>query len=303
MTQRRWNRQRIIAAIQERQQRGLKLTDVDEHDVGLAQAARAYFGGWSAAVQAAGFTPAYPKWNQERVLKAILDRRRQGLSLQRVWGSDRPLYLAAHRHFGSWQNALEAAGIKGRRRQQWSKQRVLTELRVWYRTSNGEHSEAESPTDGRHHQVLRQPAKRPPRRRAGVSTGKVEQTLCDRGHSGPVRPRAFREEGERPGTPVRRSAALRQLATGAAGRRRRTARVRALDARACRRRNPGPARAGTLADQRLARAPSALCGRSALLRRLAPGRAGGRTIPHPARSETLSKVWKLWVMSVASTGR
>ena len=57
MTQRRWNRQRIIAAIQERQRRGLKLTDVDEHDVALAQAARAYFGGWAAAVQAAGSTP------------------------------------------------------------------------------------------------------------------------------------------------------------------------------------------------------------------------------------------------------
>lgn len=137
MTQRRWNRQRIIVAIQERQQRGLKLTDVDEHDVGLAQAARAYFGRWSAAVQAAGFTPAYPKWNQQRVLEAVLERRRQGLSLQRAWSSDRALYLAAHRHFGSWQDALEAAGVKGRRRQRWSRQRVLTELRIWHRASTG----------------------------------------------------------------------------------------------------------------------------------------------------------------------
>jgi hypothetical protein len=31
--------------------------------------------------------------------------------------------------------------------------------------------------------------------------------------------------------------------------------------------------------------------------------AAKRAIPHPARSETLSKVWTLWVMSVARAGR
>ena len=118
---RRWNRDKIIAAIQERQRLGLKLTDVAKLDVGLFSAACRHFGNWANAVKAAGLTPAFPKWSQQRVLEVIRRHQQQGLSLTGIWSSDRPLYLAARRHFGSWQSALAAAGLPTTRRQKWSR--------------------------------------------------------------------------------------------------------------------------------------------------------------------------------------
>jgi hypothetical protein len=61
------------------------------------------------------------------VLQALRQRQKQGLPLSTHHG----LYQAARRIFGTWNAALEAAGLASRRRQKWSKERVIDQLRRW----------------------------------------------------------------------------------------------------------------------------------------------------------------------------
>lgn len=72
--------------------------------------------------------------DRDSVLRAILERERLGLPLncEAIKGATRPLYSAAVRRFGSWRNALSAAGIDaisiGRKRE-WDKAKILNRLR------------------------------------------------------------------------------------------------------------------------------------------------------------------------------
>lgn len=72
--------------------------------------------------------------DRESVIQAILRRERDGLPLhsEAVRGQARPLYGGAIRHFGSWRNALLAAGINARtveRRRGWDKAKIVARLR------------------------------------------------------------------------------------------------------------------------------------------------------------------------------
>ena len=57
--QRKWDRQRVIAAIQERQQAGkaLRYSAVRVEAGGLVGAAKTYLGSWTKALAAAGVEP------------------------------------------------------------------------------------------------------------------------------------------------------------------------------------------------------------------------------------------------------
>lgn len=95
------------------------------HDGGLDQAAYRFFGSRSKALNAAGFpTPAWPVWTSERVIAAIQTKVQQQSSLRGITQSDPKLYEAAQRHFGSWPNALQAAGV-GDSTPPWTAARVL----------------------------------------------------------------------------------------------------------------------------------------------------------------------------------
>ncbi len=66
------------------------------------------------------------KWNKERVIEAIRDRHRRGLSLTTVWKEDVALYAAAGYYHGTWRQAVSAAGVPDAHRyRKWSKQRVV----------------------------------------------------------------------------------------------------------------------------------------------------------------------------------
>ena len=72
--------------------------------------------------------------NRESVIRAILRRERDGLPLncEAVKEASSQLCSGAFRHFGSWRNALRAAGIKVavvERRREWDKARIITRLR------------------------------------------------------------------------------------------------------------------------------------------------------------------------------
>ena len=75
------------------------------------------FGDWDKALRAAGFDPERTRirssGDEERIVKEIRAMRRENLPLNAHYVlKHRPkLFSAAVRHFGSWSNALVAAGI------------------------------------------------------------------------------------------------------------------------------------------------------------------------------------------------
>ena len=73
------------------------------------------------------------QWTRERIIRDLLGREAKGLSLS-VGGEgvDRLMYAAARRIFGSWRNALQAAGITPTRVltwERWSPARILVMIR------------------------------------------------------------------------------------------------------------------------------------------------------------------------------
>ena len=66
------------------------------------------------------------RWTREKVIEAI--RKRHPLLLSRTWRQDQGLYGAAKKHFGTWRGAVIAAGLEPTRKQ-WSRDRVLAEIR------------------------------------------------------------------------------------------------------------------------------------------------------------------------------
>jgi hypothetical protein len=132
----KWTRQQVIQAIQNRYLQGLPMTYAGDRN--LAAAARKCFGSWTEALMVAGLsTEAHRKrrrsWSREDIIREIQARRRQGLKTTDVCRSDGRLAAAAQRYFGRWHNALVAAEIlppdaKPRTLQSWSRQRVIREI-------------------------------------------------------------------------------------------------------------------------------------------------------------------------------
>jgi hypothetical protein len=127
MTRAKWNKQRVIAAIRQRQQQGLSMRGVKDDDGSLFDAAVRYCGGWHKALVAAGL-PSKPKrrWTRDLVLTAVWAWHQERLS--KGWTRDSGLIHAAMKHFGSWRKALVAAGIPVQASQRWTRERVSAAL-------------------------------------------------------------------------------------------------------------------------------------------------------------------------------
>jgi hypothetical protein len=110
----------------------LPLTFNSHKDVKLQRSAKKHFGGWRRAVESLGLgSELRRRWTDQAVIDAILHRRALGLdlSLSVTRKEDSGLFGAAVNHFGTWHNALQAAGIEARVRQRWSKEKVVERLR------------------------------------------------------------------------------------------------------------------------------------------------------------------------------
>lgn len=131
---RKWNRQTVIAAIHARHEQGLPMTGVKRNDSPLLLAARTVFGTWHEALTAAGLVGAGSLriWNRSRVLVAIQARHNQGLPLTGIWKDDPVLACAAKRLYGSWSQAVKAAGCKPATRR-WNKQLVIEAIQARHR--------------------------------------------------------------------------------------------------------------------------------------------------------------------------
>lgn len=112
-----WNQKRIVAAILQlaKKHQLLCYSIVHQHHRSLYEAARTHFGSWRKALITAGINPAFvPKsrqWEKEDVIEAILARavRNEPLSVTKVTPSSLPHW--GIRLFGSWETALESAGL------------------------------------------------------------------------------------------------------------------------------------------------------------------------------------------------
>ena len=131
-----WTRTTVMEAIRARHKQGLSMCRAWREDRSLYGAAARIFGTWKDAISACGIEPfTRLNWTKQRVIEAIRTRQRQGLPLRGLTQLDPNFYQIAHRRFGSWHNALEAAGIKSEPRIKWSKERVIKELRAAHRLS------------------------------------------------------------------------------------------------------------------------------------------------------------------------
>lgn len=128
---RKWDKQRVLAAIRRRHEQGLSLTSVWKDDKSLYFAGWQHFGGWQEALFAAGFERTQRKWSRERVLVALREWHRLGVPMHKIAVVDRRVCSAAFHYFADWQTALLAAGIPPTLPRTWTKRRVTAELRAW----------------------------------------------------------------------------------------------------------------------------------------------------------------------------
>lgn len=141
----RWTKPRIIAVIKDAKRKGADLhwSSVTQRRDELGKAAFAslqprLFGRWDRALHAAGLdadeVSIYRSWDRNSILFELraLHRDKEPMSSGQLQKSDPGLYAAAVRHFGSYQKALESAGIDPadvQQRRQWTKESVTSALK------------------------------------------------------------------------------------------------------------------------------------------------------------------------------
>jgi hypothetical protein len=139
----RWSKDEIGLEILRLYASGQPLSygEVQRNNLRLLRAATRYFGSWKGAIEYAGLDYArirrYRIWTRERIVEQIRKYHREGKDLSWRHVSlilDPPLAAAAIRanRFGSWQAALEAAGLdydEIRRHRSWDADQVKEELR------------------------------------------------------------------------------------------------------------------------------------------------------------------------------
>src|SRR5580692_5814910 len=80
------------------------------------------------------------KWTRERIIRGILQYEAEGLPLTvGEPGISQSLYSAGSRVFGSWQNAIQAAGLPsklGKCGEKWPPSRILKLIRSLARSNN-----------------------------------------------------------------------------------------------------------------------------------------------------------------------
>jgi hypothetical protein len=104
-----------------------------QEDPPLYRAAKCYFGSWREAAIAAGHPSNRRCWTEQTVIEAIQARQRKHLPLQNVGRHDPGLAYAASRVFGSWVNALRAAGVKIQPPRRWTASSVVAQIQHWHR--------------------------------------------------------------------------------------------------------------------------------------------------------------------------
>ena len=115
-----WSREKIIQMIRSLTAEQLTYGRMTKEHLLLYSAAYRKFGNWSNALQAAGFNEeqimsffSNRKWTAEKILATIQEMYKKKKKLGSGWmqKNEPSLFSAAFRRFGSWGNAIQAAGL------------------------------------------------------------------------------------------------------------------------------------------------------------------------------------------------
>ncbi|HEY5040364.1 MAG TPA: hypothetical protein VIJ93_14975 [bacterium] len=123
----KWSKEKIVETIKELQKQAVDISAsyISKNQIPLFTAAcsRRYFSSWSNAVKAAGIDydqileagkarrrKKLTKWSRAQVLEEV--RKAESPNLLTTYRDRLALYSAARREFGSWKQALEAAGYR-----------------------------------------------------------------------------------------------------------------------------------------------------------------------------------------------
>jgi len=139
--ERRWSQDAMMEELRRLYHEGVHITawDLTRHGRSdLIAAARTYCGGVAHARSLAGI-PLAPlakdreRWDQERIVNEILSLHKAGESLAPAQ-IPRKLASAAHYHFGSYRNAVEAAGLDYSavrlKREAYTREDIIREIRA-----------------------------------------------------------------------------------------------------------------------------------------------------------------------------
>jgi hypothetical protein len=153
----RWTKPKIIGLIKnaKRNDEDLHWSAVTKRRDELGKAAFAslqprLFGSWDRALSAAGLdadeVSRYRKWNKATIVAELKERAadQDALNSGALQREDPGMHAAAVRHFGSYDQALKAAGLDPsqlRQRRRWTKDEVVKELKAFKR-KHGELADA-----------------------------------------------------------------------------------------------------------------------------------------------------------------
>ena len=109
----------------------LPLNLASQNSSKLRRSVNRHFGSWRKAVRSLGLEGELPRiWTEQSVIDALVYRHASGLRLCTTRLEDGRLFNAAVSRFGSWRNALEAAGLPPPPREKWDNEKVLCRLRA-----------------------------------------------------------------------------------------------------------------------------------------------------------------------------
>lgn len=107
----------------------------DKHQINLLrQAAARYFGSWAKAVKEAGIADGIisrrssKNWSREDVVSVLQKAYEDGRSHRAILKEEKGLDGAVRRHFGKWLVAVEAAGLKAKKRT-WTRELIIAEIK------------------------------------------------------------------------------------------------------------------------------------------------------------------------------
>jgi len=153
---RRWTRQSVIRRIRELADIGqpLNAAAVQRSEATLLSAASRFFSFWNDALQAAGVDPEkwrkrVPTWTRERVIRGIQKILVEGGKVNHAAVGRNSISRAGVILFGSWDAALEAAGLDPDDirvyRKPWTREEIILEIQRKHRQGEALNAKDVSP--------------------------------------------------------------------------------------------------------------------------------------------------------------
>lgn len=108
---RRWTADEVVEAIRDTSNAGRSFNDMCKENNGFGASVRRHYGKWRTALEVASVECERRVWSKGNIIKDIKQRFEANESLSSHDRVNINLVAAAGRYFGSWNNALNAAGV------------------------------------------------------------------------------------------------------------------------------------------------------------------------------------------------